>query len=104
MSLVKPAFASDFTISDPEYGFIGTFGDLISQLINIALIIGAIAALVFILYGGFAYLTAGDDSTKAEGGRAAITNGVIGLIILASAFVLWRFVVQLLGLGAPFGQ
>lgn len=102
MSLVKRAFAGDLAVTQPSYGFSGTFGALVSQLINIALIVGAIAALIFILYGGFMYLTAGDEADKAEGGRRSITNGVIGLVILASAYVLWQFVTKLLGLDAAF--
>ncbi len=83
-------------VSPPESGFTGTIGDLLSFFITWAIILGAIAALVMILIGGFQYLTAQDDADKAEGGRKTITNGVIGLIIVASAYVIWKLVLGLL--------
>jgi glucose uptake protein GlcU len=86
------------TIPTPSSGFTGDFGTLLNFLITWAIILGAIAALVMILIGGFSYITAQDDADKAEGGRKTITNGVIGLVIVASAFVIWRLVIALLNI------
>ena len=86
-------------VSNPGTGFTGTFGELLQFFITWAIILGGIAALVMILAGGFNYITAQDDADKAEGARKTITNGVIGLIIVASAFVIWRLIITLTGLG-----
>ena len=96
--LVGKVYASNpFVINAPTVGFTGTFGQLVSTLINWSIAIGAIVCLVFILIGGFNYVTAGDDSDKAEGARKTITNAVIGLIIIASAFVIFRLLATLVG-------
>ena len=82
-------------VPTPEAGFKGDFGALLNFFITWAIIIGAIAALMMILMGGFSYITAQDDAEKAEGARKTITNGVIGLIIVASAFVIWRLIISI---------
>ena len=51
---------------------------------------GAIA-VIYLIYGGILYITAGGDSEKATKGRTALVNAVIGVIIigLALAIVVW---------------
>ncbi|PIZ46179.1 hypothetical protein COY32_03815 [candidate division WWE3 bacterium CG_4_10_14_0_2_um_filter_41_14] len=96
-----PAFPT-ILIPTPEVGPQGSFGNLLNSFITWAIAIGALATLAFILMGGFSYVTAQDDAEKAEGARKTITNGVIGLIIIASAFIIWKLVVSLLNLDALF--
>jgi len=97
-----PAFPTIW-IPTPEVGPQGSFGSLLNSFITWAIAIGALATLAFILIGGFSYITAQDDEKKAEGARKTITNGVIGLIIISAAFIIWRLVVSLLGLETLFG-
>lgn len=87
-------------IPTPATGFSGDFGSLINALLTWAIAIGGIVTLSFILMGGFNYVTAGDDADKAEGARKTITNGVIGLIIIASAFIIFRLLSSLLNLNS----
>lgn len=89
-------------VPTPEVGPQGSFGDLLNNFITWSIAIGALMTLLFILMGGFNYVTAGDDETKAEGARKTITNGVIGLIIIASAFIIWKLVVSILSLETVF--
>lgn len=90
-------------VGTPSTGFEGNFGELISTLITYAIMFAGIIALFFIVLGGFNYITAGDDAEKAEGARKTITNGVIGLIIVASAFIIFRLIVNIVGLESLLG-
>jgi len=93
----------EINITPPTGGFGDKeIGDLIGLAINWAVAIGAIATLAYIIFGGFKYVTAGDDAEQAEGGRASITNGVIGLIIIASAFAIFKLLVNILNLDTIF--
>lgn len=81
----------------------GNFGfndvnSTISTVVQLILGGAAIAAFVFIVWGAFKYVIAGDDSSKTDAARKTITNAVIGLILVALSFVIWLFVFQLLGL------
>lgn len=53
-----------------------------------------IAAFIFVLYGGFLYLTSGGDPTRAEKGRNSIVYAIIGIIIIFASFAVIRFVNQ----------
>lgn len=76
----------------------------INTVINIILSIAGLAAFVFILWGAFDYVTAGDDAGKTEKARKKITNAVVGLILVALAFVIWSIVINLVGLDGFFGD
>ncbi len=80
----------------------GTWGEnpnqVITDVVNIVLAVAAIAAFLFILWGAFKYVTAGDDSSKTEAARKTITNAVVGLILVALSFVIWVIVINLTGL------
>lgn len=53
--------------------------------------LGIVAVLV-ILYGGFKWMTAGGDDGKVGEARKLIVNGIIGLIIILSAYAIATFV------------
>lgn len=74
------------------------FGDLISQILSIALIAGTIAVFFFLILGGIEWITAGGDSGKLTKAREKITSAVIGLVVLVSTVAIMLFVQQLLGI------
>jgi len=73
--------------------FIGDPSEIINRLINFILIVAGILAVVYLIYGGIIYVTAGGDAEKAGKGRVAITNAIIGIVIIAAALVIYRLVV-----------
>ncbi len=73
------------------------FGALIAQGLNIALVIGAVAVLLFLILGAIEWITAGGDSGKIQKAREKITQAVIGLVVLVSSWAILMFVQQLLG-------
>lgn len=70
---------------------------IVNRVLQAVLIIAGLIALAYLLYGGFAYITAGGDEEKAGSGRKAITNAIIGIIIIIAAFAILRFVVARVG-------
>lgn len=61
-------------------------------IINLILLIAGILAVIYLIYSGILYITAGGDTGKAEKGRTGIVNAIIGLVIIAAAYLLVRFV------------
>lgn len=61
-------------------------------IINVILLLAGILAVVYLIYSGILYITAGGDTGKAEKGRTGIVNAVIGLVIVSAAYLLVRFV------------
>ncbi len=77
---------------------IQTIGKLVELGAGAILIIGGLAFLVYLLMGGFNWITAGGDKGKVENARNMITQGVIGLAILASVFAVYGVVLRFLGI------
>lgn len=73
-------------------------GSFASLFLNVALVIGALACLFFLIMGGIAWVTSSGDKQKIEEARNQITSGIVGLAILASVFVIWTIVLKIFGL------
>ena len=75
-------------------------GDLqttIANIINVALSLLGIVAVVIILLGGFKWMTAAGNDDKVEEAKKLILAGIIGLAIVMSAWAIARFVLIQLG-------
>lgn len=72
-----------------------TITDLIINIIKILLFVSGGIAVLFVIYGGFLYLTAGGNEEQAEKGKTALVNAIIGIIIVILAYVIVNVVVNL---------
>lgn len=70
---------------------------VIGRIINIVLGFLGVILLLLILYAGFLWMTAGGDATKIETAKKYIRNAIIGIIIIACAWAIVRFVLGLFG-------
>ena len=80
-------------------------GALMARFFAAGLAIGAIAFLMYLVYGAFRWLTSGEDKAQLQAAKNTMTQALIGLTILASIFAIARVVGALLGLncgGASF--
>jgi cytochrome bd-type quinol oxidase subunit 2 len=69
-----------------------SFTKLVQQIVNIfSLIVGAVS-VIMIIYGGFRYITSGGDSNGVTAAKNTILYAVIGLVIVALAQIIIRFV------------
>ena len=68
--------------------------ETVAQLINVALSLLGIIAVVIILVGGFKWMTAGGNEDKVGEAKKMIISGVIGLAIIMSAFAIAQFVIK----------
>ena len=65
-----------------------TLADLVDTAITYILYIAGALAVIYLLYAGILYITAGGDEAKATKARTGIVNAVIGVIIIILAFVI----------------
>ncbi|MBI4992567.1 MAG: hypothetical protein HZC26_00280 [Candidatus Magasanikbacteria bacterium] len=66
----------------------------ISNIINVALGLLGIVAVVIMLVGGFEWMTAGGDDEKVGTAKKRIFAGILGLAIILSAYAIARFVLE----------
>ncbi len=65
---------------------------LIAGIINIfSLVVGAISVIMIII-GGLKYITSGGDSGNVSGAKNTILYAVVGLVVVALAQIIVRFV------------
>lgn len=68
--------------------------EIVSQVINILSLAVGVVAVVMIIVGGLRYITSGGDSGNVTGAKNTILYAVVGLIVVALAQVIVRFVVD----------
>ncbi len=76
-------------------------GSLISGLVGVLLIVSFLGALLFLILGGFDWITSGGDKAKLESSRDKITNALVGLVIVGAAWALMTVVGNFLGIQFP---
>jgi hypothetical protein len=67
---------------------------IIRSVVGLLSIIVGVAAVIMIMVGGFKYITSGGDSSKASSAKSTITYAIIGLVIVALAQFIVRFVIH----------
>ncbi len=68
---------------------------LIRYVINIALGVTFGIAVLFLIIGGFRYITAGGDTEAATKGKNTVVNALIGIIIVVLSYVIVSAVANL---------
>ncbi len=66
----------------------------IMSVINVLLGFLGILAIVIILWGGFRWLTSGGNEEKVGEAKKIITAGIIGLVIIFTAYAIASFIVN----------
>lgn len=65
---------------------------VITQVINLFSLVVGVVSVIMIIFGGLRYITSGGDSTNVNSAKNTILYAVIGLIVVALAQVIVRFV------------
>jgi hypothetical protein len=73
---------------------VSTINDLIRKVINLLSVIVGVVAVIMIMVGGFRYITSGGSDTGVTSAKNTILYAIIGLIIVALAQLLVRFVLR----------
>jgi len=88
-------------ITNPVVGDLGTsegtedgskFINYVVYLWKVSMNLGALAVIVYFIWGAIEWITAGSDSKKTENARSRMTNAIIGLVILVSSFTILSFI------------
>lgn len=110
-SWLAPAIVRAAAIDDglsrirPEFGIGGSLGNsqtptqFIGNIIRLLLGIAGAVAVLFIIYGGYLYITSAGNSEQAEKGRTTLTNALIGVVIIILSYVMVTVIVNLVSRG-----
>jgi hypothetical protein len=70
--------------------------ELIQWVINLLLALSGLIALLFLIIGGFWYITSAGNAETAEKGKTTVINAIIGLVIIALSWVIVTVVIDFL--------
>ena len=68
-----------------------------SNVVEVALALAGIVLFIMLLSGGFKYITAGGDPKGVEGAKKTLTYAIGGMVLLAMAFLILRFIQEFTG-------
>lgn len=71
-----------------------SLNDLLRRAINIFSVIVGVIAVLMIVFAGLRYITSGGDATKVKGAKDTLLYAIIGLVIVALAQLIVRFVLK----------
>lgn len=74
------------------------FAITIGTLWQTIIIVGGLAFILYFLWGALQWIMAGGEKSKIEEARSKITQGLIGLALLAASFVIVKFIETAIGL------
>lgn len=69
-----------------------TINNIIKQVVNIFSLVVGVVAVIMIIVGGLKYITSGGDSSSVSSAKNTILYAIIGLVIVALAQFIVRFV------------
>lgn len=78
-----------------------SFGYLITIILQVALLVAGSIAVLFLIIGGFRYVTAHGNEEAAEGAKKTITHAILGIVIVVLSFAMIAIISRILILGTP---
>lgn len=73
--------------------------ELILTVINYIQIMAGTVTALFLMIGGFLFITSGGNEEQAEKGKKIVTNSVIGLVVIILSYAIVRIVSNLVNVG-----
>lgn len=70
----------------------GSIAAIFRLIINWALAIAFIAAVIMLIYGGFLYITSAGNTENATKGKTAIINALVGIVIIVLSYIIVQIV------------
>jgi hypothetical protein len=74
-------------------------GSFVSKSFSAVILVAGLATFGYLVYGGLQWIMSGGDKGKLEESKSKITNGIIGLTIVASAWAVYLLLDYFFGIG-----
>ena len=85
------------SISSPISSASLSVGGIVNLVVKVVFGVGILICIVFLVFYGIKYITAGDDVKAIEGARKGITGAIIGLIVIILTFAIVKMIATFLG-------
>ena len=106
----KFCYINGLCVPKPEAGIkegslrgAGSIFEVITIVLKWLLTLAGVAATVFIIIGGYQYITAAGNEEMSEKGKKTLVNAVIGLVIVVLAMTMITIITNTLSSSGPLG-
>lgn len=97
ISLPLVAYAQMFSVPKPTS--FTSLQAIIKAIVQVAFMAAGLVAVIFLIIGGFKYITASGNPEGVESAKATIINAIIGLVVILISFLIVNYVLQQLKVG-----
>jgi TRAP-type C4-dicarboxylate transport system permease small subunit len=73
-------------------------GNLVSNIVAMVFIISGVVFFIYLVWGGFDYLTSEGDKGKVGEAQKRISSALIGLAIVAASWAIYQIVLTFFGI------
>lgn len=101
MEVIKPVLAAEIE-NQGGVPTIAGVAELFQNVASAVLGLAGIALFIYLLIGGFKYLTSGGDPKAVEEAKKTLTYAIGGIILIAAAYLILKFIETFTG--APVTQ
>lgn len=92
------AFAAELsTYKDTGVASLASLEDLFRNIVKTVVSLAAVSLFLMFIVGGFSFLFSGGDQKKLDQARGTLTNAIIGLVVISSAYLILRIIGTLTG-------
>ena len=77
----------------------GSLGDYISHLVSAIILVDGIATFIYLIIGATKWVSSGGSKDKVQEAKDQITNAIIGLAVVASAWAIYHIIDYFFGIG-----
>ncbi len=95
---IDPANGDPVTVKGP-LADINQLNDLINVVTSFLYPLAAVILLLVLIWGGYDFLMSRGDAEKVNSGKAKITAGIIGFVLLMLSFLISRVLGFIFGVG-----
>lgn len=74
-----------------------SFVTIVGRIIRVILTLLGVIAIIFVIYAGFLWMTAGGSEEAIDKAKRTLANGAIGLVIVLSSYAITEFVIRSIG-------
>jgi len=92
-STVCTTLGSNSSCTSTPHGSV-SLSKVVTAIINIFSVIIGVTAVIMIMVGGFRYITSGGDSSNITSAKNTVVYAIIGLVIVAMAQFIVKFVLD----------
>jgi len=78
--------------ASPDPAKVSDLNNIVGNVISVLAPIGGFLALIFLIVGGFRYITAQGDPKASASARSTITWAILGLVFLILAWLILQFI------------